>query len=114
MALRKDQRATLTRQQHSAIRRYARARDEERMTKPGGPDRALYGTIGRPTQIPPAVIAERDRRAELRDQQDLTSRFFGDPLPGLSSLDRQRAEAAGRGALRPPRPDGLSPSRTRV
>lgn len=38
----------------------------------------------------PLALAERDRREELRDQQSLTAAFFGDPLPGLSALDRRR------------------------
>ena len=43
----------------------------------------------------PLAVAERDRREELRDQQSLTAAFFGDPLPGMSALDRrQRNERA--------------------
>ena len=38
----------------------------------------------------PLALAERDRREELRDQQSLTAAFFGDPLPGMSALDRRR------------------------
>jgi hypothetical protein len=38
----------------------------------------------------PLALADRDRREELRDQQTLTAAFFGDPLPGMSALDRQR------------------------
>ena len=38
----------------------------------------------------PLAVAERDRREELRDQQSLTAAFFGDPLPGMSALDRRR------------------------
>ena len=38
----------------------------------------------------PLALAERDRREELREQQSLTAAFFGDPLPGLSALDRRR------------------------
>jgi hypothetical protein len=33
----------------------------------------------------------------LRDQQSLTAAFFGDPLPGMSALDRRRHNE--RGAL---------------
>ena len=38
----------------------------------------------------PLAVADRDRREELRDQQSLTAAFFGDPLPGMSALDRRR------------------------
>jgi len=38
----------------------------------------------------PLAVAERDRREELREQQSLTAAFFGDPLPGMSALDRRR------------------------
>ena len=41
--------------------------------------------------VPNASLIDRDRREELRDQQNLTSRFFGDPPPGYSALDRKRA-----------------------
>jgi hypothetical protein len=34
-------------------------------------------------------LADRDRRAEL-EPRDLTAWFFGDPLPGMSALDRRR------------------------
>ena len=40
----------------------------------------------------PLALAERDRREALRDQQSLTAAFFGDPLPGMSALDRRRRE----------------------
>jgi hypothetical protein len=36
----------------------------------------------------PLALADRDRREALRDQQSLTAAFFGDPLPGMSALDR--------------------------
>ena len=39
-----------------------------------------------------SALKDRDRRYELRAQQSLTAAFFGDPLPGRSALDRQRAE----------------------
>lgn len=40
------------------------------------------------------VIAERDRRADLRAQRtDVTANFFGDPLPGESALDRARSRS---------------------
>jgi hypothetical protein len=43
----------------------------------------------------PLALAERDRREELREHQSLTAAFFGDPLPGMSALDRrQRNERA--------------------
>jgi len=38
----------------------------------------------------PSALADRDRREALRDQQSLTAAFFGDPLPGMSALDRRR------------------------
>jgi hypothetical protein len=37
----------------------------------------------------PLALADRDRRAEL-EPHDLTAWFFGDPLPGMSALDRRR------------------------
>ena len=40
----------------------------------------------------PSAIADRDRREALRDQQSLTAAFFGDPLPGMSALDRRRRD----------------------
>ena len=39
-----------------------------------------------------SALEDRDRRYELRAQQNLTAAFFGDPLPGRSALDRRRAE----------------------
>jgi hypothetical protein len=41
----------------------------------------------------PLAVADRDRREALRDQQSLTAAFFGDPLPGMSALDRRRQQA---------------------
>jgi hypothetical protein len=38
----------------------------------------------------PTALADRDRREALRDQQSITAAFFGDPLPGMSALDRRR------------------------
>jgi hypothetical protein len=38
----------------------------------------------------PLALADRDRREALRDQQSITAAFFGDPLPGMSALDRRR------------------------
>lgn len=43
---------------------------------------------GRPTE---AALAERDRRSEAAERRDLTGMFCGDPPPGYSALDRQRA-----------------------
>jgi hypothetical protein len=49
-----------------------------------------------PFQLSPSVrpdslaMADRDRREELREQQSLTAGIFGDPLPGMSALDRRR------------------------
>ena len=40
----------------------------------------------------PLALADRDRREALRDQQSLTATFFGDPLPGMSALDRRERE----------------------
>ena len=37
----------------------------------------------------PLALADRDRRAELQPR-DLTAWFFGDPLSGMSALDRRR------------------------
>jgi hypothetical protein len=37
----------------------------------------------------PVALADRDRRAEL-EPRDLTAWFFGDPLPGMSALDRRK------------------------
>jgi hypothetical protein len=47
----------------------------------------------------PLALAERDRREALRDQQSLTAAFFGDPLPGMSALDRRERESLTRVAL---------------
>ena len=33
------------------------------------------------------ALADRDRRANL-EPRDVTAWFFGDPLPGMSALDR--------------------------
>ena len=38
----------------------------------------------------PSALADRDRREALREYQSLTAAFFGDPLPGMSALDRRR------------------------
>jgi hypothetical protein len=38
----------------------------------------------------PLAVADRDRRAKL-EPRDLTACFFGDPLPGMSALDRRRS-----------------------
>ena len=40
----------------------------------------------------PVALADRDRREALRDQQSVTAAFFGDPLPGMSALDRREPE----------------------
>jgi hypothetical protein len=42
-----------------------------------------------PTQPCPLALADRDRREALRDQRSITSAFFGDPLPGMSALDKR-------------------------
>jgi len=47
----------------------------------------------------PLALAERDSREALRDQQSLTAAFFGDPLPGLSALDRRERESLTRAAV---------------
>jgi hypothetical protein len=36
----------------------------------------------------PLALADRDRRAKL-EPRDLTTWFFGDPLPGMSALDQR-------------------------
>jgi hypothetical protein len=46
----------------------------------------------------PLALAQRDSREALRDQQSLTAAFFGDPLPGLSALDRRERESLTRAA----------------
>lgn len=38
-----------------------------------------------------AALDDRDRRTEARDRQNLTAAFFGDPPPGYSALDKQKA-----------------------
>jgi hypothetical protein len=47
----------------------------------------------------PLALADRDRREALRDQQSVTAAFFGDPLPGMSALDRREREEFGAGIL---------------
>jgi hypothetical protein len=48
----------------------------------------------------PLALAERDSREALRDRQSLTAAFFGDPLPGLSALDRrEQRESLTRASL---------------
>ena len=47
----------------------------------------------------PLALEERDSREALRDQQSLTAAFFGDPLPGLSALDRRERETLTRAVL---------------
>jgi hypothetical protein len=42
----------------------------------------------------PLALADRDRREALRHQQSLTAAFFGDPLPGMSALDRRETRTA--------------------
>jgi hypothetical protein len=42
----------------------------------------------------PLALADRDRRAQL-EPRDLTAWFFGDPLPGMSALDRRRRNERG-------------------
>lgn len=44
-------------------------------------------------KIPEKVMAERDRRLAARMVQPEVSRLLGDPPPGYSALDRQRAGA---------------------
>jgi hypothetical protein len=39
----------------------------------------------------PLALADRDRGAEL-ELHDLTAWFFGDPVPGMSALDRPRRD----------------------
>jgi hypothetical protein len=47
----------------------------------------------------PLALADRDRREALRDQQSVTAAFFGDPLPGMSALDRREREEFRAGYL---------------
>ena len=42
-----------------------------------------------PVQIPAPVLAARDARLAL-SPRDLTAAIAGDPLPGMSALDRRR------------------------
>jgi hypothetical protein len=51
---------------------------------------ALPFTLSPSVRPDALALADRDRREELRDQQSLTAAFFGDPLPGMSALDRRR------------------------
>jgi hypothetical protein len=55
-------------------------------------DKPAQVTISPSFAPSPLAIAERDRREALRDQQSLTAAFFGDPLPGMSALDRRLRE----------------------
>ena len=52
----------------------------------------LLNELGRTFRPCPLALADRDRREALRDQQSLTAAFFGDPLPGMSALDRLERE----------------------
>jgi len=52
----------------------------------------LLNELGRTFTPCPLALADRDRREALRDQQSLTAAFFGDPLPGMSALDRRERE----------------------
>jgi hypothetical protein len=47
----------------------------------------------------PLALAARDSREALRDQQSLTAAFFGDPLPGMSALDRRERQSLTRASL---------------
>ena len=38
--------------------------------------------------VPQSVLADRERRYQL-EPRDLTAAIFGDPLPGMSALDRR-------------------------
>lgn len=40
------------------------------------------------TRVPDSVLQDRDRRMQLAPR-DLTAAFFGDPLPGMSALERR-------------------------
>jgi hypothetical protein len=55
-------------------------------------DIALRVSGSQKTAPSPSALEDRDRRYELRARQSLTAAFFGDPPPGRSALDRQRAE----------------------
>jgi hypothetical protein len=51
-------------------------------------------------QIPASVLADRDARLAL-SPRDLTAAIAGDPLPGMSALERKKAAASARVSLRP-------------
>jgi hypothetical protein len=61
----------------------AKLMNELRRNKPANP--SSYAPC-------PLALADRDRRESLRDQQCLTAALFGDPLPGMSALDRPERE----------------------
>jgi hypothetical protein len=56
------------------------------VARDGEPARLMLSPSVRPC---PVALADRDRRAEL-EPRDLTAWFFGDPLPGMSALDRRK------------------------
>jgi hypothetical protein len=55
-------------------------------------DKPAHVTVSPSFAPSPLALADRDRREALRDQQSLTAAFFGDPLPGMSALDRRLRE----------------------
>jgi DNA-directed RNA polymerase specialized sigma24 family protein len=56
------------------------------------------------------LLEDRERRQRARDQQNLTSQFFGDPPPGYSALDRRQAVAERSAVVTLPRDEaGLVP-----
>src|SRR3989442_3657061 len=53
--------------------------------------RVALGVSVSPKVMPcPAALADRDRREDSRYQQSITAALCGDPLPGMSALDRRR------------------------
>ena len=46
--------------------------------------------VGNTSIVPDALLADRDRRNALAEQQSITGMLMGDPLPGCSALERAR------------------------
>lgn len=55
--------------------------------------RCHQGPLELSIAVPQSIIAERERLHAARLAQSDTSRLLGDPPPGYSALDRQRAGA---------------------
>lgn len=82
---------TLGRSWRSCSGRYYRLRGKPTRGAFTGADREDRPGAVRPHDIE-AQIADADRRTMLRGEQSVTSRFFGDPPPGYSALDKRRAQ----------------------